>query len=174
MRCPVGVEEFQRLSVGKVTPTTTDALFEEVWVSATIQHLLIVVGFQESGVAKLEVFGEFSAYRTQIGEYANVCVSAGNHKAMRFDGVVYFRESRYQESADLCFAVAAQVSNQRRIKIKPAVAQGPGSDVNRQLVFLGQATNPFDMIGMLMGNEKRLNLLHGEVKAQHAFLYFTT
>lgn len=84
----VRLEQRQGLLVREVPVAAPDALLEKRRVGALLQHLLVVVGLQKSGMALAEVVGEGLAGLTNISKHAHLGGPVGNDKTVRVGRVV--------------------------------------------------------------------------------------
>lgn len=101
VRRPVLFEELECLFVGEMTMSSTNAFLEVVRITPFIEHFLVVVGFEKSCMAALEVFDEVLAGCADIGEDTNVDVIARDNEGVRLCSVMELWESRDAETADL-------------------------------------------------------------------------
>src|SRR5258708_1238617 len=91
---PAGVEKLQRLPVGKMPLSATDTIFQMIRITAILQHLFVVVGFQEGCMALFKMMDQVFAGSADIREHANFYSFGLDNKTMGIDGIMKFGEGR--------------------------------------------------------------------------------
>ena len=76
-------KKLQRLVVGKVSLSATDALFEIIRIAAVLQHFLIIVGFEKSCMALLELADQVRTGKTDIRKHAYFDFPAADGDAIK-------------------------------------------------------------------------------------------
>lgn len=98
-------DEVGGLGVGEVPSSGYDAFFEVFWVVAVAEHLLVVVGLEESDVAECEVLLEPWANVADVGEYSDVDSVDLDAEAARLLDIVWLVEAVCGERTD-CYGVS--------------------------------------------------------------------
>ena len=173
MRGTVRQEEFEGLPVGKVSLTAAYPPLEVDGITALLQHVFVVVGFQEGGVTQPELADEVFAGGAYVGKDPYMETGARNREAMGVGGVVKLGKGGDRQCADVYGFVGRKVPHQTRIERKASVDKRRLRDVHRELVFSGKHFQPADMVGVFVGDKNRLYHLQGEPRLLHPPFGFT-
>lgn len=83
-------KQVQRLSVGDMTLTIGNSVFQWLGVSPIAQHYFIVIRFQKSSMALLKIMRYPVTGNANIGNHSNMDALITYHKTMRICGIVFF------------------------------------------------------------------------------------
>src|SRR5580692_6454701 len=97
----VGLEKLQCLTIGKVSFAPTDAVLQMPGVPSLFEHILVVVGFQECGVALPEIADHMRTRQADICKDTNSNIFSRYSKAVGVCCVMQLGERNNGKSADL-------------------------------------------------------------------------
>lgn len=162
-------DQLQCLAVGQVTITTTDTLFQEAGIVALVEHLLVIVGFEEGSVAAAEMMHQLFARAADIGEYANGGVFRSDGEAIGIGGIVVFAEGADIEVAKVNGFAVVERAYQFFIEEDAAVAVRAGCDIDREVVFARGDGQPADMVGVFVRNKDGAQVFDRQTETVHPF-----
>jgi hypothetical protein len=151
-----------------------DALSEVVGVLSVFQHFVVIICFEESGIALAEVPYYMGAWGADIGEYAYPYSIAIDDKAVRVYGIVQFLESRNRKAAEGYRHTCIEAVYQVRGWLCAAVAESCCRDEDGYVVAATKYFHAVDMVGMLVGDEDGAYFVHLQAEAAHTFFGFLT
>src|SRR6185503_11553853 len=138
-----------------------DPALEVIRIAALVEHIVVVVCFQENSMALTEMADHVLAGNAYIGKYAHPDVVEGDYEAAGVDGIMKFGKCGYLQLADHCYMRDSKRTEQIFINGQAAAHQRGRRDVYRKLVFFRKDGDAVDMVGMLMRNEDSFYLTHG-------------
>lgn len=161
-------KQVEGLGIGEVALRAADPAFEHQRIASPVEHTLVVVGLQESGVTFRQVACQLMANRPDIGKYPYGNIIACYHKTQRFGSIVPFREGSDSQLSHANVFMRRKWLFQRRVDLQPAVAVGQIGDKDRNSMFFGEHLYAPGMVGMFVGDEDGLDGGDFKTQAGHA------
>src|SRR5882724_336945 len=96
----ISQEQIKGLPVGKMAIAITDPPLQMDGIGTILEHVLIVIRFQEGGMTLLEIGDQLLARNADIREYADLYFSAGHDKTIGVGRIMEFREGRDHQLSD--------------------------------------------------------------------------
>src|SRR5450432_992236 len=83
-----------------MTTAALYAVFKVNRITSLLQHLFIIVRFQESRMALFEIMNELITGLADIGKNTNICFGCADYKTMGITGIMFFLECRNAQVTD--------------------------------------------------------------------------
>ena len=91
--------ELECLPIRQVPGIPPNPSLQIIWIRTILKHFLVVIGFQKSGIALLQMPDHLRTGIADVCKYPHAEISAGHHKAVRMYGVVQFEKRFYDQIA---------------------------------------------------------------------------
>ena len=131
---PVPDEQFQRLPVRQVSLATADPVLQKMRVTALFEHLLVIIGLQESCMAVPEMVDQLFADFAQVCKNADPDGRGGDDKTVWVRSVVCFGKGGDRQCPGRYRLMTAERLHQLRVQRQPGVLLRGRGDINRQPV----------------------------------------
>src|SRR5665647_462101 len=97
---PVSSKNIQRLPITQMTQSATDTVFEIDGIITFFKHILIIIRFQESGMALLKIFDQMLTWCANISKNTHTNIVVRNHKTKGITCIMKFWKSDNRQSFD--------------------------------------------------------------------------
>lgn len=163
-------EQIQRLLVGQVAVRAADAFLQVVGVLAIGEHLVVIVGLEEHGMALREMVDDMFTRFAYIGEDTYVGAVAADNEAVRIGSIVELREGHDRKITDSNRLVGHKAMRQVLLHPHAAIAISARSHIYGQLVLERNALDAPDVVAVLVGDEYGFYLGHVQPQALHSLV----
>ena len=150
-------EKFADGVIGKMTGAAEDALLDHPRIWADLEHVEIVIGFEDEAVGVAEMnFDEFG-HVAEVGDDGELSTVGAEGECDRVSGVM-----RNSEGVDIDIADGECRPGLEQFELRGELAPGFGRqdggrgearDVDGNVQLAGDGAQTGDVIGMLVGNE---------------------
>lgn len=169
----MGKEKLQRLPVGKMPLSPTNAFFQMKGIAAFLQHVFVIICLQECGMTLPEMPDQVLAGRANIREHPNDGGAFPDDKAVWIGRIVELRKRCDRQSSYGHGTISAKSTYKMLLQLATPVLQSIRSDIHWQLIFPGNDRYAFDMVVMLVRDKYRFHGSQGQPQPSHTFLRFT-